>query len=98
MDSVIDESLLVSKVLKGKEFLELPMNSSFNIESNTFFKKIKKTYLTSKSYFNLTYKKSVNFESVSNLETSTACISHRFLQVLKNSRKNLFFCFSTTHL
>jgi hypothetical protein len=76
----VKSELLISNFIAGKPFLEVTLNSSLNVESSTVLKKIKENILKGTSYFNSRYKKSLQYESLTNLELSIQCIAHRMLQ------------------
>ncbi len=86
----INDELLISNLLRGKEFLEVPLNSSLTAEGNTLLKKIKSYIVKSSLRVSKKYKKSVNYESLSNLELSTQCIVHRQFKEENNSYDSLF--------
>ena len=76
----VNTELLFTNLIQGKHFLDVPLNSSFNVESNTIIKKIKDNLQKGTSYFNSQYKKSLNYEALSNMELSIQCIAHRMYQ------------------
>ena len=88
-DKVLNE-LLISNLIKGKPFLDVTLNSSFNVESNTLVKNIKAKLQKSSLYFNSQYQKSINFKSLSNIEVSTQCIVHRMFQDESSHYDSLF--------
>lgn len=80
LKELINKELLISNFIAGKPFLEVTLNSSLNAESNSVLKKIKTKFQKGASYFNSQYKKSLQYETLSNIELSTQCIVHRMLQ------------------
>jgi len=90
MRAKIKEELLVSNLLKGLPFLEVPINSSLSIEGNTILKNVKESLRKRSSYFNSKYQKSVNYESLSNLELSAECIAYRMFQDENSHYDSLF--------
>ena len=86
----VNNELLISNLIKGKAFLDVALNSSLNIEGSTFIKKIKTKVLKGASYFNSQYKKSLQYESLSNMELSTQCIAHRMFQDENTHYDSLF--------
>lgn len=80
LNDKIKNDFLLSNFIAGKPFLEVSLNSSLNVESSTFFKKIKEKIQKGASYFNSQYKKSLHLESLSNIELSTQCIAHRMFR------------------
>jgi hypothetical protein len=88
-DNVKNE-LLISNFIAGKPFLEVTLNSSLNVESNSVLKKIKQKIQNGASYFNSQYKKSLQYESLSNIELSTQCIVNRMLQDENTHYDSLF--------
>ena len=73
----VNNELLLTNLIQGKDFLDVTLNSSLHVESNTLIKNIKNNFQKGAFYFNSQYKKSLHFESLSNLELSTQCIAHR---------------------
>lgn len=86
----IKNELLISNFIAGKPFLEVTLNSSLNAESNSVLKNIKNTIQKGASYFNSQYKKSVQYESLSNVELSAQCILNRMLQDENTHYDSLF--------
>ena len=86
----VNSELLFTNLIQGKDFLDVPLNSSFNVESNTIIKKIKDNLQKGTSYFNSQYKKSLNYETLSNMELSTQCIAHRMYQDESTHYDSLF--------
>lgn len=86
----VNNQLLISNLLRGKEFLEVPLNSSLTAGGSTLLKKIKGSIVKSGLRVRKKYKKSINYESLSNLELSTQCIVHRQFTDENNSYDSLF--------
>lgn len=86
----VNNELLLTNLIQGKHFLDVTLNSSLNIESNTIIKKIKKNVRVGTSYFNSQYKKSLHYEALSNIELATQCIAHRMFQDESTHYDSLF--------
>lgn len=86
----VKNELLISNLIAGKPFLEVTLNSSLNVESNTILKKIKQGFQNGGAYFNSQYKKTLQYKSLSNLEIATQCIVHRMLQDENTHYDSLF--------
>jgi hypothetical protein len=86
----VNNELLLTNLIQGKHFLDVTLNSSLNIESNTLIKKIKKNVRAGTSYFNSQYKKSLHYEALSNMELATQCIAHRMFQDESTHYDSLF--------
>tara|TARA_R110000868_G_scaffold110413_6_gene299195 strand:+ start:4000 stop:6342 length:2343 start_codon:yes stop_codon:yes gene_type:complete len=86
----VNNELLISNLIKGKHFLDVTLNSSLNVEGSTFIKNIKAKVQKGTSYFNSQYKKSLHYESLSNIELSTQCIAHRMYQDENTHYDSLF--------
>ena len=90
LKSKVKNELLITNLIKEKPFLDVTLNSSLNVESNTLLKKIKEKFHKGSLYFNSQYQKSINYESLSNMELSTQCIAHRMYQDESTHYDSLF--------
>lgn len=90
LNEKVKNELLISNLIAGKPFLEVTLNASLNVESNTLLKKIKKNLQNRGAYFNSQYKKTLQYKSLSNLEISTQCIVHRMQQDENTHYDSLF--------
>ncbi|MGJ8744389.1 hypothetical protein [Polaribacter sp.] len=86
----VNTKLLVTHLIQGKDFLDVTLNSSLHIERNSIIKKIKDVFKERTLYFNSQYKKSLQYEALSNMELSTQCISHRMFQNKNTHYDSLF--------
>lgn len=86
----VNNQLLLTNLIQGKDFLDVTLNSSLNVERNTLIKKIKHKLQKGASYFNSQYKKSLQYETLSNMELSTQCIAHRMYQDESTHYDSLF--------
>lgn len=86
----VNNELLITNLIKGKHFLDVTLNSSINVEGSTFIKNIKEKVQKGKSYFNAQYKKSLHYETVSNMELSSQCIAHRMFKDENTHYDSLF--------
>lgn len=86
----VNNELLLTNLIQGKNFLDVTLNSSLNTDSHTILKNIKAKVLKGTSYFNSQYKKSLHYEALSNMELSTQCIAHRMYQDESTHYDSLF--------
>ena len=90
VESKLKSQLQVSNLLHGKVFLEVPFNSSLNLNSNTFLNSIKQPILNSLSFFNAQLKKTTQHNASSQIELATQCLHHRMFKQEDEHYDSLF--------
>lgn len=76
----VEAQLQIANLIKGKVFLEVPFNSSLNLNSNTFLNSIKSPIQKGLSFFDTQIKKTTHYNAHSSIESATHCLNHRMFK------------------